>query len=174
MSAKAGGSLRSLALGVGLLVVVLGVRAGVGGPLVVDGPTLRPSVDPGAWVWVWKVHRPVEPGDAVWVAWPGTQQTGAYRVVATGPSVVEVSADGEVAIDGVAVPRAHDQGTWREVLGGATVPIIPGGPSQAAVQVAEGEVFVLSDARPVGGDSRVHGPIPRSAILGRIATLGGT
>lgn len=160
---------RSVGLGIGLLVVVLGVRAKVGGPLSIEAPTLAPSLPANAMVWVWKWSSEVSPGDAAWVQWPGTTLTGAYRVVAVGPATVEVRSDTTVWVDGKVLPRTEQDDGWQEVVGGYPVPIIPGGPSLPHTQLAQGEVFMLSDARPLGGDSRVHGAIPHSAILGTIA-----
>lgn len=173
MSRGAPGPLRSLALGAALIIGVLAFRAGVGGPLVVEGSTLSPSVKPGSWVWVWKVHRDVQAGDRVWVRWPGSDLTGAYRVVAVGPATVEVPLGAAVNVDGRAVPVSSTEGGWIEQYEDRAAHIIPGGPGCPATTVPAGHVFVLSDARPVAGDSRVHGAIPLDAILGTIATSSG-
>ena len=165
------GTLRSLAISGALVLGVLLFRGQVGGPLVVASNTLSPSIMAGARVWVWKWHDTPEPGVAVWVRWPGTQLNGAYRVAAVGPATIEVDLGGTVRVDGQKVPRREAQGQWLERWGDREVPITPGGPVQSSTQVPAGHVFLLADARPVGGDGRVHGVIPESAILGKIGFL---
>lgn len=165
------GALRSLAISGGLLLGVLIFRSQIGGPLVVDSNTLSPSIATGEWVWVWKWHGPPEPGMPVWVRWPGTQMNGAYRVAAVGPSIIETDADGTVRIDGRTVVRREVEGRWLEAWGDREIPITPGGPVQPSTEVPAGQVFLLADARPVGGDGRVHGVVPVSAILGTIGFL---
>ncbi len=164
--------LRTLFVGTAVVLGAIGFRAKVGGPLVLATNTLGPSRTAGDWVWVWKWRGEVRPGDPVWVAWPGTTLTGAYRVAAVGPASVRVEGDGLVVVDEQPIPRRDDGGVWIERWGDRDVPIIPGGPPQASISVPDGSLFVLSDARPIGGDSRVHGTIPARAVLGRIALDG--
>lgn len=164
--------MRSLALGIGLLVVVLGFRACVGGPLVVSSGTLRPTVDAGSWVWVWKCCRSIEVGDAVWLRWPRSTHDGVYRVVAVGPATVEVDDAGRVLVDGERVPCREQDGGMVEQYGDRLVSVIPGGPSLPPTVVPSGHLFALSDARPVGGDGRVHGAIPIEMVRGTLGLVG--
>ena len=164
--------MRSLALGIGLLVSVLGFRSCVGGPLVVSSGTLRPAVDTGSWVWVWKCCRSIEAGGAVWLQWPRSTLDGVYRVVAIGPSTVEVDRSGRVLVDGERIPYREQDGRMVEQYGDRVVSVIPGGPSLPPTVVPSGHVFVLSDARPVGGDSRVHGVVPIEQVRGTLGLVG--
>jgi len=169
LSPGGGSALRSLGLGLAVLVGCVVFRAGVGGPLQVAAPTLSPSISAGDVVWVWKWAVQPMPGDAVWVEWPATGQTGAYRVIACGPTRVEVDQSGRAIVDG-------EPENWRgagelrlAMMGGVEVPIIPGGPSMPEQELPAATCFVLSDARPVSGDSRVHGGVPQGAVLGTIS-----
>ena len=171
MSPAGGSVLRNLGLGLAVLVGCLVFRAGVGGPLQVAAPTLSPSISAGDVVWVWKWAVQPVPGDAVWVEWPATGQTGAYRVIACGPTRVEVDQKGRAIVDGDPEDWRHAGELQWSVFGGVEVPIIPGGLSMPEQQVPAATCFVLSDARPVGGDSRVHGLVQQTAILGTLSRL---
>jgi len=84
--------------------------------------------------------------------------------------MVAVSEGGRPVVDGRAARWHETSSGWVEEVGGRRVPVIPGGPSLAATKLPAGQLFLLSDARPIGGDSRVHGMIREDAILGAIST----
>ena len=92
-------------------------------------------------------------------------------MAAVGPATIETDVDGTVRVDGQKIVRREAAGHWLERWGDREVAITLGGPIQPPTEVPVGHVFLLSDARPVGGDGRVHGVVPESAILGKIGFL---
>lgn len=91
-------------------------------------------------------------GEGVGVIQPSTQEF-IKRVVALPGETVEAS-DGQVYVDGRRLIEPYlPPGTFTANLPATTVP--------------PGQVFVLGDNRANSSDSRVFGPVRRSAVVGR-------
>jgi signal peptidase I len=138
---------------VALLVLVL-IRLFVAEPLRVDGASMEPTL---------------RSGDVVLVQRPGSVHTGQLlvlhdpqdgglvvkRLVAVDGQTVEIR-DAYLYVDGAEVDEPYvDHSRIDGVyFGPETVP--------------DGEVFVLGDSRDGSIDSRVFGPVPVSAVVGRV------
>ncbi|HCH66836.1 MAG: hypothetical protein CL927_20070 [Deltaproteobacteria bacterium] len=107
----------------------------------------------------------------MWARWPGTDQNGAYRVVAVGPATVMLDGSGVVHVNGEPIPQTDRDGLRYERWGNRDIPVIPGGPTQERTSVPDSHLFLLSDARPVGGDGRVHGVIGDGEVLGTLGFI---
>lgn len=125
--------------------------------IVVDGPSMNPTLETGERLGVEKVSRYgslPERGDIVIVHYPRRTENFVKRVVGLPGETVQV-IDSTVYINGA--PIAEDYTN--------TLPYADFGP----VVVPEDEIFVMGDNRSNSTDSRAIqvGTIPRDAIVGR-------
>ena len=84
----------------------------------------------------------------------GTLRLG--RIAARGGDTVTVTDTGALIINGSTVAEPDITTPTQPVEGGPDYP----------VTLAEGELFLLCDARTTGADSRLYGPIPQRQVLG--------
>ena len=121
-------------------------------------PTLMPNDRVLALKIVYRFTDP-QPGDIV-VFLPPNGESKDYikRVVAVGGQSIKI-VDGKVFVNGKPLsepylsPEYCDSGTMKEI------------------KIPEGYYFVMGDNRPNSLDSRVFGPIPRSAIIGKAVVI---
>ncbi|MFW5470966.1 signal peptidase I [Knoellia sp. CPCC 206435] len=141
---------------VGLCLVV---RVAVLEPRQVASESMEPTLHPGSVVLIDKLGprlRGVQREDVVVFRNPQDGRAAVKRVVALAGQQVAIR-DAELFVDGSRVvepqvDRSRIDGTW---FGPVVVP--------------EGSVFVLGDARSGSVDSRVFGPVPLGAVVGRVA-----
>ena len=120
---------------------------------------MEPTLHHGSVVLVDKIGprlRGVHREDVVVFASPEGGREAIKRVVAVGGEQVAIR-DAELYVDGTLVDEpqvdhSRVDGLW---FGPVTVP--------------EGTVFVLGDSRSGSIDSRVYGPVPLDAVIGRVA-----
>jgi len=88
---------------------------------------------------------------------PGrTARSTLGRIAARGGDTVTVTDTGALIINGSTVAEPDITTPTQPVEGGPDYP----------VTLAEGELFLLCDARTTGADSRLYGPIPQRQVLG--------
>lgn len=132
--------------------------------------SMEPNLREGATVVAARLAEP-EPGDIV-VLDIGDGLVHVKRLVAVGPAVVEL-ADGRLYVDGEAAfddeaPLHWFDGQCRER---AEVGLVEGdhvvvrGGQHERVELADGEVWVLGDARHRSHDSRQWGALSRDAVV---------
>ena len=78
------------------------------------------------------------------------------RIAARGGDTVTVTDTGALIINGSTVAEPDITTPTQPVEGGPDYP----------VTLAEGELFLLCDARTTGADSRLYGPIPQRQVQG--------
>jgi signal peptidase I len=144
---------RTALLVAAVLALVL-VRLFVAEPLRVSGDSMAPTLRSGDVVLVQR-HASVHSGSLLVLRDPQDGSLVVKRAVATGGQTVEIR-DAYLYVDGVAldepfVDHSRIDGVY---FGPATVPA--------------GAVFVLGDSRDGSIDSRVFGPVPVSAVVGRV------
>jgi signal peptidase I len=151
----------ALALGV-LAAAVLAVRRGRLEPMLVEGGSMRPTLDPGQRIAVAPLVRPPARGDLVVVARP--RSTGAppdrsghlevvKRVVGLPGERVRLAA-GRLEVDGAPVAE----------------PYLHGGPvaGELELELGPAQYLVLGDHRAASTDGRDFGPVGADALLGLV------
>lgn len=147
-----------------LALVVLGaggLLAFVVEPLRVTSGSMRPTVGAGDHVVIdkvtWRWRSPAV-GDVVVFRDPGTGQLSVKRIVALAGRSVGLE-DGALQIDGAVQdePGIDLAGVDSVYFGPVTVP--------------DGSVFVMGDNRGESIDSRAFGPIPVTALIGRVVLV---
>ncbi len=143
------------------LVVVLGLAV-VARTLLLDvvrvsSDSMAPTVCDGDTLLLARFHDgdPIERGDIITFVSPADGASMIKRVVAVGGQQLLI-ADGQVIVDGAAmaepyVDRVQVSGVFFQTV---TVPA--------------GSVFVMGDHREASVDSRSFGPVPESAVTGRM------
>jgi signal peptidase I len=124
--------------------------------VVVEGPSMRPTLLSGEWIVVnrltYKVGAP-QRGDVVVFLPPTNAQTDDLikRVIGLPGETVEIR-EGSVWINGARLEEIYVSGT--------TFP-------DNSWQLGEDDLFVMGDNRPISLDSRSFGPIHRSQVVGK-------
>ena len=139
------------------LMIALIVNTFVAEAAVVEqGPSMEPNLYRGYRVMTDKISYRIHPprrGDVVIIDPPGGGTRLIKRVVALPGEVIEVWL-GRVWIDGQELDEP-----WVQQYGG---------PAYPPTEVPAGYVFFLGDNRPNSHDSRAIGPVPLSAVRGRV------
>jgi len=124
--------------------------------VVVDGPSMRPTLISGEWIVVnrltYKLGSP-QRGDVIVFLPPTNAQTDDLikRVIGLPGETVEIR-NGSVWINGKALEESYAAGT--------TAP-------DNRWQLGAGQLFVMGDNRQLSLDSRSFGPIPMREVVGR-------
>jgi len=124
--------------------------------VVVDGPSMRPTLISGEWIVVnrltYKLGTPRR-GDVIVFLPPTNAQTDDLikRVIGLPGETVEIR-DGSVWIDGKILQESYAAGT--------TAP-------DNRWTLEAGQLFVMGDNRQLSLDSRSFGPIPMREVVGR-------
>ena len=122
-------------------------------------PSMAPMVKSGDLVMFYRLSGDYAIGDLLLLDFQGERQV--RRVVAGAGDTVDISADGELLINGGLQhePEIFQQ-TWR-YENRVSFPLT----------VGEGQVFVLADARENAADSRIYGPVNTRDTLGTVITV---
>ncbi|MCP9957098.1 signal peptidase I [Streptomyces sudanensis] len=171
-SGRLGGVLSGLAVAVGCVLFLGGFAWGAAlyRPYTVPTDSMTPTVAAGDRVLARRIDgSEVRRGDVVVFtdrAWGGLPTV--KRVVGIGGDTVACcDADGLLTVDGEPVREPYLRSHGRGANGTAS-------PTEFAVTVPEGRLFLLGDHRAVSQDSRAHlqeegrGSVPRSAVTGRL------
>ena len=144
------------ALAVGVLAAAgLAVRRARLEPMLVEGGSMRPTLDPGQRIAVTPLVRPPARGDLVVVARP--RPTGdlevVKRVVGLPGEQVRLAA-GRLEVDGLELAE----------------PYLAGGPGAGELDLELGpaQYLVLGDHRAASTDGREFGPVGADALLGLV------
>lgn len=143
--------LTRLAVFAALCGVLFGVVFGLA---VVPDSIMVPRLCGGDLVLFSRFERGTAAGQVVLYRQDGTLRLG--RIAARGGDTVTVTDTGALIINGSTVAEPDITTPTQPVEGGPDYP----------VTLAEGELFLLCDARTTGADSRLYGPIPQRQVLG--------
>lgn len=152
-----------------LTVVVLGLVLGLAvlartrfiDVVTVSSDSMAPTVCTSDTLLVRRIHDgdAIQRGDVVTFSNPADGEPMIKRVVAVGGQRLLIT-DGRLIVDGAAVAEPYVD---RAQVGGVFF---------QTVTVPDGSVFVMGDHRETSIDSRSFGPVPTSAVTGRmLATL---
>jgi len=167
------------------LVWSLAIREYVGELFRVPSQSMLPGIAPGARILVNKLayrNGPIRRGDRVVFINPNARYAKyVKRVVALPGDVIEMKNDeliiNEQRFTYTDVKSASDSGQQRiESAGAVHYPILVSSldvnphatRSFAPQKVPNGHCFVLGDNREQSEDSRVHGPVPLTDVVGRV------
>jgi signal peptidase I len=135
-------------------LAVVAIRVFVASPSRVDGDSMAPTLRSGDVAVLGKIGGP-RVGQVVVLRDPQDGSPVVKRVVALGGQTVEIR-DAYLYVDGAEVdePFVDHSRIDGVYFGPVTVPA--------------GDVFVLGDSRDGSIDSRIFGPVPSSAVTGRV------
>ena len=139
------------------LAVLLGLVFGVVFGLAVQpDDTMAPHVKPGDLLLFYRLPRSYAAGEAVVFEKDGQRYTG--RIAARGGDTVEITDAALLVINGSVVAEPDIYETTPKYDSGVTYPLT----------LADGEYFILCDAREGARDSRWFGPVQIGEIRGRV------
>ena len=154
---------RTTVLGAGALALgALGVAAAVAAglavrrarlePMLVNGGSMRPTLDPGQRIAVAPLVRPPRRGDLVVLARSQDLEV-VKRVVGLPGERVRLAA-GRLEVDGTPVPEPYLHG--------------PPGAGELDLELGPAQYLVLGDHRAASTDGRDFGPVGADALLGLV------
>lgn len=164
---------RSRSVGLVAAAALIGLTAGAAVksfafyPLRITSNSMFPTVAAGDWVVV-SARRPgtevpVERGDIVLFTFPfGGDGRAIKRVVAVAGDEVRTAGPDVVLVNGAVASREPQ----RHGADGAGEQ-----PADTAVRIPEGYVYILGDNVRSSIDSRSLGLLPRTEVLGKVATV---
>ena len=147
--------LRAAALAA-LLAVLFGAVFGLA---LQPDDTMHPHIKPGDLLLYYRLTRDYTAGEAVVFTKDGTRYTG--RVAARGGDTVEVTDAALLVINGSVVAEPDIYESTPRYESGVTYPLT----------LADGEYFILCDAREGARDSRWFGPVAKGEIQGKIIAV---
>ena len=142
-----------------VVLIALSLRAFIGEPVRVDGPSMLPTLQDTEYMLAEKVSyyfHPPERGDIAIVFYPGFTVSCVKRVIALPGERISIY-DGKVYINGEELDESE---YWNDYIEG----------NMKELTVPENTVFVMGDNRNISGDSRMRevGPIPFEKVLGKV------
>ena len=149
--------IRDFVLRAGALAALLAVLFGVVfGLHIQPDDTMHPHIKPGDLLLFYRLPRELAAGEVVVFDKDGQRLTG--RIVARGGDTVEITDDAALRINGSTVAEPDIYETTPPYDSGVTYPLT----------LADGEYFILCDAREGAQDSRWFGPVQQGEIRGRV------
>ena len=139
-----------------LLVLLFGVVFGVA---LQPDDTMHPHIKPGDLLLYYRLPRSYTAGEVVVFDKDGRRYTG--RVAARSGDTVEVTDAATLVINGSVVAEPDIYEATPKYDSGVTYPLT----------LAEGEYFILCDARAGARDSRQFGPVTHQEIRGRVIAV---
>ena len=139
-----------------LLVLLFGVVFGLA---LQPDDTMHPHIKPGDLLLFYRLPRGSTAGEVVVLDKDGRRYTG--RVAARGGDTVEVTAANSLVINGSVVAESDIYEPTPPYEDGPAYPLT----------LAEGEYFILCDARAGARDSRWFGPVQTGEIQGRVIAI---
>ena len=172
---------------VGIVIVMLAVRAFIVEPVRVDGPSMMNTLQDGERCVVEKLtflFSPPAHGDIVIIRdseYAGQEKILVKRVIATAGQSVQLGSETKkdpvtgvmtkkyyVLIDGQRLDESEYEATLLYDEGYPNIAITADGAEGGVYVVPEGCIFVMGDHRTNSHDSRAFGAIPLSDVLGRV------
>lgn len=147
-----------LALALGIAITVFYIMFTT---IEIDGPSMSPTLLDGDRILLTKGYPDPAVGDVLSVNVPdeyGRSVRVIKRVVAVGGDTVEVFGD-RVYVNGDLAPHGYGEVPEHEDF------------YAPPLQVPEDTVYVAGDNRGVSYDSRIVGPVPLSAVNGRVVAI---
>jgi signal peptidase I len=143
----------AVALSLALVIIIFLYQ-----PVKVEGTSMAPLLSDQERIFINKfVYRfePIDRGDVV-VFWYPLDRTKSFikRVVGLPGETIELR-HGELYINGKELKEPYVPANFFD------------GSSYGPIRIPESEYFVMGDHRDSSNDSRVFGPVPRSAIYGK-------
>ena len=129
------------------------------GVSIAHGETMYPRIRDGDVLFYYRMQREIRVGDVLCVKVDGQDQIG--RVVAVGGETVDISPEGQLLINGNAVSEEIFYATY--LVSGANVTY--------PYTVPENDLFLLSDFRTNGYDSRNYGSVNWEQVNGKVITV---
>jgi signal peptidase I len=130
--------------------------------VVIQGRSMSPTLHDGDHCfmdrWTLKHRDPVR-GDLVVIRDPGHDDYAVKRIVGM-PGEVVMIKDGCVYVDGKRLLETYLDGNVRTYAPKA---------KEQLILLGQAHYFVLGDNRPVSEDSRMYGPLKRTAIVGLLS-----
>lgn len=139
-----------------LLAVLFGVVFGLA---VQPDDTMTPHIKPGDLLLYYRLPRSYAAGEVVVFRKDGQRYTG--RIAARAGDTVEVTDSALLCINGSVVAEPDIYESTPRYDSGVTYPLT----------LAEGEYFILCDARQGARDSRWFGPVRAEEMKGRVIAL---
>ena len=139
-----------------LLLVLFGVVFGLA---IQPDDTMYPHLKPGDLLLYYRLTRSFAAGEVVVFTQDDRRCTG--RVAARGGDTVEVTAANSLVINGSVVAESDIYEPTPPYEDGPAYPLT----------LAEGEYFILCDARAGARDSRWFGPVQTGEIQGRVIAI---
>lgn len=135
--------------------VLLGVILGV---TVMEGEDMYPRIRDGDLMIYFRLQKEYHQGDVVTFVQGGQRYTG--RIVAQGGDLVDISEEGELLVNG----NVQSEEIFYPTQKGEGTLAFP-------CQIPENCVFLLSDFRTNGRDSRHYGPVEIKELDGKVITI---
>ena len=145
-----------------VVLIALSLRAFIGEPVRVDGPSMLPTLQDTEYMLAEKVSyyfHPPERGDIAIVFYPGFTVSCVKRVIALPGERISIF-DGKVYINGEELDESE---YWNDYIEG----------NMQELTVPKNTIFVMGDNRNISGDSRMSevGPIPFEKVLGKVTLV---
>lgn len=156
---KAIGDIKAVLIKLGVIIVAGWVLLGfVFGVAVKEGEDMYPRIRDGDLMVFYRLQQEYHVGDVVTFLNEGQRYTA--RIVAQGGDAVDITEEGQLIVNGSAQDEEIFYPTESQE-GGTVFPC----------EVPEGSVFLLSDFRTIGVDSRMYGPVEMGQLDGKVITL---
>ncbi len=166
----------------------LGVRERVAELFAVPSRSMLPNIAPGSRILVDKLiytRQPLRRGDLVVFVDPNARHRRCVKRVVALPGEVVAMENDRLVVNGrkldyqSASSRSQEELLRTESNGAAhyAITLGPSDPTKPPVtsfppqRVPNGHCFVLGDNRHHSEDSRVHGPVPLSDVIGRVERI---
>lgn len=128
------------------------------GITVMDGEDMYPRIRDGDMLVFYRLQKEYHAGDVVIFSRNNQRYTG--RIVARGGDTVDITEEGQLLVNGSVQDEEIFYPTYEPEEGWA----LP-------CELLEGEVFLLSDFRTIGIDSRSYGPVDMDELDGKVMTI---
>ena len=129
------------------------------GVSIAHGETMYPRIRDGDVLFYYRMQREIRVGDVLCVKAEGQTQIG--RVVAVGGETVDISPEGQFLVNGNVVSEEIFYPTYLVSGTNVTYPYT----------VPENDLFLLSDFRTNGYDSRNYGSVNWEQVNGKVITV---
>lgn len=134
-----------------LLEVVFGLA-------VMEGEDMYPRIRDGDLMVYYRLQKEYHIGDVVTFSRDGVRRTG--RIVAQGGDTVDINDEGQLLVNGSVQDEEIFYPTEKV-----------GEENSLPCEIEEGEVYLLSDFRTNGTDSRTYGPVDSEELDGKVITI---